>query len=71
MARSSAKFEVTIQSLSGVRKVKVAVGTTVAKFKSDNDIASTAKIFDDEGELASNSILTSQVVTVVIAKKNG
>lgn len=70
MART-AKFDVTIQSLSGTRTVKVAVGTTVAQFKSENDIPASAKVFDDNGELRSTSILTSQTVTFAVPKKNG
>lgn len=72
MARQTAKFDVKIQSLSGTRTVKVAVGTTVAQFKSANDISSSAKVFDEMGnELRNTSILTSPTVTIAVAKKNG
>lgn len=71
MARRPATFQVEINSMAGTRTVSVAVGTTVSKFKSENGIPATAKLFDDAGELASTSILVSQSVTVVTPKKNG
>jgi len=71
MARTTATFNVEINSMSGTRTVAVKVGTTVSAFKSANAIPATSKLFDDGGELSNTSILVSQSVTVVTAKKNG
>jgi hypothetical protein len=71
MARRPATFNVEINSMSGQRTVSVAVGTTVAQFKRDNDITATTKVFDEAGELSSTSILTSSSVTLITPKKNG
>lgn len=69
---ATAKFEVTLNQMSGATKVKVAVGTTVRAFKSANGISSSVKLIGaTQGTLAESAILTDSEVWVSTSKQNG